>query len=333
MLKTPTTLILGAGASFDLNFPLGEDLKQRVKHECDEYLRTQHQPWNRVFAQSEFSGVDPRLVDGAARVLSSGLTATKSVDDFIFRCASQPMVVKLSKLMTAKIILEGEQNAVELVDRAFQQVPFYLEAESKRRYWLHSLLEHATEGIDGASLGERLAESMRHLRIVTFNYDRSVEHFYSAFLERAFNIDAKTALELTSKTLSIFHVYGSVDTEAPDRHKPNSRASARQIIEASGSIRTIGEALSDTAALDRAKLWIRTANNLLFVGNSYIDQNVEIVADHNPQHVIYGSAIGLSPQYIHRTKSLLAQRYSYSACEMNDRWTAWSMINDLVGIL
>jgi hypothetical protein len=117
MFHSKTVFVLGAGASNEIDLPLGSGLAKTISEKVD----IQFNDAGRV----QPTGGDFRLYDllkakfpseireyqRAGWMIRDGVLLANSIDDFLDRHASKPSVVQYGKLAIVASILEGERDS------------------------------------------------------------------------------------------------------------------------------------------------------------------------------------------------------------------------------
>jgi hypothetical protein len=189
MFKKKTVLILGAGASVPYGYPTSADLVERVK----------------AAAQSDQS------FDYVKRFISDlERYAPPNIDYFLHQLygdheqtgdKTKEKMLKLGRELIAEVILKSEKKN----DRNFAK-----DEDGKNQNWYrflrHDLLsDRALEGEKGDNgLPEALNRSLDNLKIITFNYDVSLEYYLYDTLSQV--LDEAGAQAVLDK-LDILHVY------------------------------------------------------------------------------------------------------------------------------
>lgn len=169
MIKSNTVLILGAGASVHLEYPLGAILKNNL---CSLRI-TQHYP--------DFpSGWEIKDVDSF--LLSLSRSGHYSIDEFLESSGQR----ELGKYLIS-FILKKKEN----LDALFPPNP---------SGWYQNLFSSLIENC-GPSIGDN------KLSIITFNYDRSLEAFLHHSIKYRFKMNDDNAWECVSR-IPIIHVHG-----------------------------------------------------------------------------------------------------------------------------
>ncbi|MDA0835366.1 MAG: hypothetical protein O2955_11755 [Planctomycetota bacterium] len=179
MISKHTTLILGAGASHPYGFPTGRDLYTRV---CQ----------SRLFPSPQ-QKIHEQIIEGKFRNFREQLAMSgqQSVDSFLehrkelLETGKQAIACELIKLEDENRLFSADSN-----------VDWYRHLFSAMNAPLKQIVENK-------------------LAIVTFNYDRSLEHFLVVSIENTHRIARNEAWEIVKK-IPIIHVYGSLGRYSPD---------------------------------------------------------------------------------------------------------------------
>ena len=138
-------------------------------------------------------------------------TLSRSIDEFLSSHQNDEIVIDCAKAAIALLIARAERNS-HLNDQSsnLRHTDFVnLSATYLPRLWAR-----LQRGIPI----ENWESFFYNLRIITFNYDRVVEKFFSLALQRFCKVTAQDADDFIAR-LSILHVYGSlgsVRANSPD---------------------------------------------------------------------------------------------------------------------
>ena len=285
MIEEPTVFILGAGASAPYGYPTGEELRQHIytgfESAAERYLRAS-KPREPVLQQwlkevREFQKILQR-------------STTKSIDLFLAR---NPEFMELGKIAIILMMLAAEQNSKfrEKVQR--RELDWY-------SYLYDKLTDNLTRKEDYARFGENNAS------FVTFNYDRSLEHFLYESLLNSFNAIPSEKIKEQLKKVTIIHVFGQV--AGLDWQELKSKIDYRLDIKSinvpllAQDLRIIYEG-GENPAIDEARELIEKADRIFFLGFGYARENLEILniptlVRH--EHKVYGTALDYTKREISR---------------------------------
>ena len=202
MIERPTVLILGAGASAHLGYPVGIQLLNKVcELERDKSLEL-----------DDALALDGLTVsDFFLRLSRSGFY---SVDAFL---EANPEFTNLGKYLTAKCLKKNE-------------VEGQLFAPHNPGWYQYLFLALLTPQID--------ALSSNRLTIISFNYDRSLECYLHQAIQHRYRVSRQTALAALGK-LRIIHVHGILGAYPDTPYQPE--ASAVELHAIAESIKIIHE--------------------------------------------------------------------------------------------
>lgn len=274
MAERHTVFILGAGASVPYGFPTGWGLVKKI---CKEF------PENRVITEQCASLTEPKDRRSKALEFTDALdkSGCHSIDTFL---ESRPDLRDDGKWIIAAtmIPLEDEKslsNVRHLGNDNWYQALFN---------WLFPR--------------EPQLGSLRKSSIVTFNYDRSLEHYFSlAFRHRFLFKDTQIADAM--KQVPIIHVHGSFG-KLPWQRGPEDTlryGGTDDLFESaeSGSenIKIIyEEEIDDSDRLKAAHAALKTANQIVFMGFGYDEINLarlQLQANCVPSIPVHGTVLGL----------------------------------------
>lgn len=295
MLRTRTTLIVGAGASAELQFPTNAELLARIIQGYD-FKRTNSETSTRdgqlllrnIYKLAEKLNKKVEDVAAAAERLRNACRLGRSIDTVLEQYDHDPLVVACGKLAITFFMGQAESRSnLKDIPRVEGELPLQGKIAE---YWIYQLGQLITSGIPRSKIGQTLEQ----LTIINFNYDRSVEHFLPYALVMAYGIELKEAQQVIAEKLDIVHPHGSVGRlpwqkgEAPQAEwgveQPwNIHAIAAQL-------KSLNERSADRNALRDIRLSVASAKRLVFLGFGFQPQNVDLLFEntlsHNPEVLI-----------------------------------------------
>jgi hypothetical protein len=240
LISTPTVLILGAGSSTHLGYPLGRQLVANLcKLRSTKFIEDLPNGWTRQDAD--------RFLTRLARA------DPNSIDAFL---ESVPEYQAIGKYFIAR-----ELKGCEDVDSMFppHDAGWY-------RYLVGALLgDHRNPRFQVGTLG-----------IITFNYDRSLEAYLHHSLESRLDLDSDRAAAMLSE-LPIIHVHGMLGTYPDVPYRADS--STEELLAISRQIRIISE-IEDVGdgfcneMFERANALLRSAQRIYFLGFGFHADNI-----------------------------------------------------------
>lgn len=285
MISTPTTFVVGAGASVPYGLPAGKeimDVARTLNHESRSFL---------------FKMVQ-EIVSGGAGRLNDFLNALRdnddeTVDDFL---DSQPEFVSVGAAVIVAFLGHRINQAVS------RQHP------SDADDWITFLVRRMAAGV---ALEEFATKNL--VRFVTFNYDSVLEVRLARALARKYGNTREQDAAAVVHKLDIVHVHGKlpVQTEGP---------SLEWLREATGSLRLTRQSL-DNFELDRAAGYVKSASVLCFLGFAYSEANLDRldIPSSLGSVDLYGTAYGLPENVKARAATRAKRSIKFGAQEQGCR--------------
>ncbi len=276
----PTVYVLGAGASFPFGFPLGGKLKDRM----GELMAGGYNFYNSL---PKTEGVDPFAVMRALNEVH-GPTIDQSISclEPKFRpVAHQIMVLTISR---------AEAN--------------YRETPKRWRDWYPEFFK----------LIKVVSETLP-IKIVTFNYDRSLEWFLEKFTETNTPHDSRELVVERVKDIEIIRPHGSLGDLS---EFPFGQLETPDQIEASGlKILLIEEAKKTSTEFERAYKAIEAAEQIVFIGFLFDPMTMEnllrgLTVKETTRNV-WTTAVDLDIERRAEIRALFPQRLSIPHQEQN----------------
>lgn len=249
MIKNNTLLVLGAGASMAYNFPSGADLRREIIARLTE---------SSPFATSLNKLTRASHAEIQAFRNDFHLSNIISIDAFL---AMRPEYSKLGKYAIASILhIYENQNTLFSPDI---EDDWYSLLWNKLRFGAHTI--------------EDFKENK--LNVITFNYDRSLEHYLTTSIQHSYNISYEEAIDVLNDAISIIHVYGKLG-DLDRRNKQSFRPYAPQWTAiyadaAVQSLRIIPESRNDDLVFDECKKLYDKSSICFFLGFGFDPLNIE----------------------------------------------------------
>jgi hypothetical protein len=280
-----TVLVLGAGASLPYGLPLGKGLVEKIceilpsndKNRMSDTASTLYETLtNNPDFRNSWSAASKKdfsyaLISFRQKLIESD---PKSIDEFLARDfgeASQAFRL-IGKLSIAYVIAESE--LLVRMDSAQSNLP----NDHWYRYLWQDCLNSACKSLDDIK--------RKKLRIVSFNYDRSLEYYLGRRLAATYltnhgvqldptrtEVWAKPGFEVIESDFEITHPYGTLGslTKIPYGGQHNRRDFG---ISMAANIKVIGEDRDKNDGFEVAKEWINSAKKVVFLGFSYDQTNM-----------------------------------------------------------
>jgi hypothetical protein len=277
MIENYTVLVLGAGASAPFGFPTGQGLKDRV---CDTILRSPQS----VNTLKSLGFNEEKIAHFRAALTNSGRS---SVDAFL---EYREDFLDIGKAAIALTILPYETTS-----RLFKD--WIHKGSGEEGNWYDLLFSALTDGVPFDDVDKN------SISIITFNYDRSLEHYLFTSLKNSYN---KTDDECADKLrkIHIIHVHGSLGPLDWQSHPAvidsvpyNSGTTQQDVKLATKNIRIVHESEATTPEFQVARHILPDSKTILFLGFGFHPVNLKrlgIGTINIPHDNIKGTSLGLS---------------------------------------
>ena len=283
MIKKHTVLVLGAGASVPYGFPTGHELKWQIIGAAHNRQVQPYQDIRRAIAACKVN--EDTLKEFGRALQHSG---SRSVDDFL--------EYRMDFLDVGKIAIASALVRCEKLARLFPQdgdlyQRIFAALKAPRDHWQEN-----------------------KLTVVTFNYDRSLDHYCTTALAHAFKLDPLEALAVFRSAVQVIHVYGALGAYPAQRGYDVSNESAA-IRVASDGIKILHEksTLQDTA-FDDARVALSRAGRIYFLGFGFLAQNVTRLLDgveFARDAGIYASRYGMTDEEMRAAKKMFFKQATH----------------------
>jgi hypothetical protein len=264
MITQKTVFVLGAGASKPYGFPTGLGLRAIILNK----LHWGDAQWTPVLSEL---GFDQRQVDDFNAAFRH--SARPSVDLFV---EHRREFLTLGKAAIALSLIPFEKP-----DAVFNAPP----GEDWYQYVF-------------ARMDAPFAEfGKNQVSFVTFNYDRSLEHFFRTALANAYGKSVGEATELL-KQIPIIHVHGLLGAlsgqGAPATRPYSEKYTTRDVRCAMDALVIMSEADGDSTTFTAARAEMESASRVYFLGFAYHPSNMNRLRVSAYQNKIAGgTSLGL----------------------------------------
>jgi len=269
MLNSKTVFILGAGASFEVGFPLGSELKQIISSNLSFTFDYTHKVSGtgdkRILQTLNQVGQNINSYLQACRKISDGIVWSDSIDDFINLHNNDDRIAACGKLAIAYSILKAEKLSKLNFDQTKANAT--IKYDSVKNSWyarFYSLLTKPEQG-------NNLNNIFDNITVINFNYDRSLEHFLINVISKNYLINNDEAKKIVDK-LVIFRPYGSINKLV--EFGSDSVIHLDSIV---SNLKTYTEQVEDHEGLEQVHLAIEEADVLVFLGNAYHPNNMGLL--------------------------------------------------------
>ena len=299
-INNKSVFILGAGASHTYGFPLGTGLRDKI---VKDYQNILNQLRRRIH-QEDFLNVSIEFIN------KFKLSSDMSIDLFLSKFPQYEFVGKVAIIYN---ILQAEKTSLFLEDLK----EYKNSRKENNDDWMWHLYYKLTIKLN--MINDYSKIDFNDVSFITFNYDRSLEHFIYTSFENGFDFGriGGSSKELIKK-INIHHVYGKVANlpwEGKDERSLTYKSyniDQYQISKCINNIKVIYDRTSSN--LDTIRDAIEKAGRIYLLGFGYDQVNLKILGfpDILSSHKkIFGTALNKYPEEIEQIKSYLKTSDSY----------------------
>jgi hypothetical protein len=283
MINTKTVLVLGAGASKPYEFPTGKELVRQIR----DFAGSRAEKWCES-CNISLAGRRPADEEYLAHVVilmqSLHLELKEcdpdSIDQFL---ELRPDMAEAGVLLISILLLSAEHESEE-----------HLWSDTTGGHWYNYLKNRLV------NLSKALGQNQ--LRVISFNYDRSLEHYLFRSL-KPFYVGTLTdeAYVDAVKQTQFLHIYGSLGPlpwQSATGMVPYGAKGCGEILTAAKSIKVLHQGAEDAVQRNfiQAQEWLKWAHRVLFLGFGFHEDNVKRLTLANvlrPTQIISGTSYGL----------------------------------------
>jgi len=293
---TKTVIIVGAGASYEFNLPVGNELMHLISRSfttTEDGLNIRAGQFNDLFrAISEQEGAPKQteLVE-AARKIRAGMPYAQSIDNFLHSNKRDEAIIVAGKLAIAQIINNAEVNSTLYKGPIRRNSPSLNAGVEIDDSWLHRLFRILTSN----KTFTEFIESLSNITFISFNYDRCIQQFFWNAVGAYFTtIDC--AKEEAQYALNIQYVYGSIgDFEFSSEQTSFGNSKLPDLLQAPKSLRTFTEG-EQSGIRNIIEDSIIDSRNLIILGFGFHPINMNLIFEGKKfsRKVVLSTAHGMS---------------------------------------
>lgn len=239
MINKKTTLILGAGASAHIGYPLGTKLKDNL---CNIRIVKKYPPLPNKWTEEDINDF----------LINLSRASYNSIDAFLEEFS------ELTEI--GKYLITYELKKYENIDDLFSP---------RNPGWYQTLFLSLINEYD-----QEIEKN--EISIVTFNYDRSLEAYLHHALKHRFKLSEEKAWEHISK-LRIVHVHGILGEYPHTKYQKSS--DAKELLEISNKIKIIHENKDPQSGFcndefELANKLLKDSERIIFLGFGFHEDNI-----------------------------------------------------------
>lgn len=309
MFRRPTVIIVGAGCSAEYGMPVGDVLKDDIADQLALIGRLKRE---NGFSYRTSRGADDLLVgaiqaEGAKRSrddleavassMADGIRNALSIDRYLHFHKEDEAIVAIGKLAISWAIIHAERKC--LLGRNKVDLSAIQAAKGDEPHWLRQLFNILQDDVQRSDI----ADIFKNLTIITFNYDRLIEHYlFNAVQSLGRYTPKETADALSS--LKIVHPYGKIGRlpwQTQERGPMMNFGGDNDmppalLMESASRLRTFTETVEDEDIISAIHGNIYFAKQIVVLGFSYLQQNLNLMqsADASRAEVVEATCYGES---------------------------------------
>lgn len=301
MFRSKTVIIVGAGASKEVNLPVGEELKGKISQKIDIRFENGFQQSSGCYQITEalrklvnnggFQGdINPYL--HTSWKVKDALLVNRSIDNALLSLSHDDLAETCGKLGIVSSILEAEKNSKLYYKRTNRE---NLHFGGIQDTWYPRFFNMLAEEISGHD-ADKIFDSVS---FVSFNYDRCIEHFLYEALQKRFALNEQDSKSLLAK-LEIFHPYGCIGDLPWKNPDPNPHvaygAERAELLGIAKRIKTFNEDFEDSPHIQNIRKLIAEAETLVFLGFAFHKKNMELISPNKMTNIkrVFATAYGIS---------------------------------------
>lgn len=305
MFKENTVFILGAGASYEAGFPLGSSLATTLAKDLNIYLeggrlaKGDQLVYSEMVKLSREGQFNINQLIQAGRMIADGVEDAESIDNYVNLHADNVAVQAVAKLGIVVAIARAEKqsrlfNYNQRRGRWEVRDSAVANQIHPRQTWYQKFFEIAKDGVRALDIEQLFNE----VRVICFNYDRSLELFLLVKIMSLYAVDMATAARAV-QNLKVIRPYGGLGA-LPQLSQANNLEFGelehyRDYWRIGQNIRTYSElpGSETTHAISSTMSW---AKHIVFLGFGFHQQNMSLLVRHGSPVFAYGTTYGLSDQ-------------------------------------
>lgn len=334
IIPLKTVFVIGAGASAEVNLPVGRVLKDRIARALD--IRFENGSRKNISGDSlilRALRITTEKADPLSRDINPYLHAgwnirdamplNSSIDHFIDLRYDDKVIELCGKLAITRTILEAEKKSKLYTDPTHINGAMNFDKVSDT--WFTSFIHLLTENCRLNDLPKRLSS----IALVIFNYDRCVEYFLYHALQNIYPINGNEAASLL-QSLKIYHPYGTVGTlpwlSTSNAIEFGATPEPEELLRLAGEIKTFTEGTDPSSSeIDDIRISMSTAHRIVFLGFAFHRMNIDLLLPISPPpessyaRYVFATAKGISTSDVQDIGGELTRRTSISLHDIKIR--------------
>jgi hypothetical protein len=153
MLNKRTLFVIGAGAGFDVDMPVGNTLATQIATETNFRFDSgmlvggDERVWAASRNMALAVGVDQTTTMSAGRMIANGITYAQSIDNYVHAHSDKKAVKIIAKNAIVHRILESEHQSSLCIDEAQQEFGRFKNESKVDNSWLKAFFSILQDGV------------------------------------------------------------------------------------------------------------------------------------------------------------------------------------------
>jgi hypothetical protein len=201
MFRTPTVVILGAGANCELGLPLGKDLMTRVEASLRFGERITDNARELRDLMRRTYGAEWEAYKEAARKLVQAMSMFPSMDEALHYFSADEKCLKVGKAAIVNSIIGAEAECRLNFEGRLGRPDLAKTHDT----WLPEFLSMAASGVTK----EEMPHIFRNIIFINFTYDRVLEHYFFWALQQYALLSPEQVTDIINR-MQVIRPYGTV---------------------------------------------------------------------------------------------------------------------------
>lgn len=285
MFKSKTVFVLGAGASNEIDVPVGNELTGNIAGLLNFHVKFQEvEKGDRAIFRTlqDMVNNDPsgkwtnNTLIQSSHHISEAMELAPSIDTFLETFALDDERKLLGKLGIARAILLAERGS-KLQPTNNRTEPFRMKKIADT--WYVSLAQLLFTGL----AADDVAEVFCNTTFIVFNYDRCLQVFLVRALVVYFKLTDDQAEQIVKKA-KILHPYGNLGSIFQgDRDRLPFGADTHELAAAADRIKLYTESVQENDVIVDVRSAIKEAETIVFLGFAFHEQNMHVLSAPAPK--------------------------------------------------
>ncbi|WP_071870252.1 hypothetical protein [Atopomonas hussainii] len=276
-----TVYVIGAGASYEIDLPVGNQLKDHIakilnmEFKYNSFKDGNYDLYQTIRRHTQNNSNETNKYLNECSHIRKNMPLAISIDNFIDSERGNDELALCGKMAIVEAILEAERNSK--IFFAEYKGSKNIDFPRLENTWYLPFFRTLTENLKA----EELQERFKTITLIIFNYDRCIEHFLIRSLMSYYRLQEAAAAEILS-SLKIIHPYGTVgslpwqDNLSSTSMEYGGELNHQQHIQYAQRIRTFTEG-AHSEHMSPLRHSMKNTERLVFLGFAFHRLNMELL--------------------------------------------------------